>query len=1019
MFSKKINKILISEEEEDNDLIINNEDDEFNGENDKKLNPKNNIEIKVDYNPPKESEIPSSHKAENTNESKSNEIITNKNIFTPVPNNQNIITNTKDATGEEKTIFSKITEDLYLDNKIYLKPKKIYFDISKANEDNYNKLTIENYLFTCADKENSKNNKIINNFLERKTKEQNNKKIGSDPEKDDSENFMEIKGLYSDRKKEKTVKYNGRSPEQFIKEQKILEEKHKEYIDNLVKKHHEEEKIFIKDRPTISKQSEKLANMKKSGNKDIHIKLYEEYNIKKQKKEERYKNEYSLNANNKYKKLKHEDVMKNVKRLHQENEIRKKTLNESKLKYLSEIKNRSAVSLIEKKSNVIIYKRLINDYKTLIKSLFNKNISDNFDMAYSDYLVFIYKLGLVEKDYNIYDKKQENNIYITTGNNLVKNFENKYNNFDTERFNNNNIKNKILFSQNILKRNTYSRSKSTEKNKINEESKIDKVKNSWKIITKNKSTSEEEEKGNSRRILLFILSVYGIYKGDLNDNFIKKEFPFLSQEEDKSYNIDENLAKQIYKYFLFFRDNAISNISSKNKEKDKEQDKNINNIHIKNIKINKDSKSYVKTIDCKLDKNDINNSNNKVFSGSKSTKKMTVYQKFKHNIYKHKTVNDSSCINHTNIKEKNKEPEDNKESIIKHDKKDNSSFNIQNNSKNNISENIKEIHNITEKEKMLNSKEQINVNNLKKNLKPKKELIMKKKLNLNKGITSSSTKNINYKTNKNVKNIKRDISNKNYNSNKNIKKENTNYNITKDNDKVIQNKILPYKSIISPTAKSKIPTQDINPKQIMKKDKNLFHNKISYKTQKKKIVTKKNEENQQKQINESKKGKKNPKEVLKHDKEKNSSISNYIFKEDYRIKEDIESNSNFNNLEEGDKKEKNKISSQNFSESEFNIEKNEDLEKNKIDNASNNNNINNNNVNDENKNLEDKKENNNEIKKKNKYIFKIKIKEKIIKLIINKKDNIESKIEAFCKENNLDDEDKQEILQAINSNLNL
>ena len=381
-----------------------------------------------------------------------------------------------------------------------------------------------------------------------------------------------------------------------------MEEKHKEYIDNLVKKHHEEEKIFIKDRPTISKQSEKLANMKKSGNKDIHIKLYEEYNIKKQKKEERYKNEYSLNANNKYKKLKHEDVMKNVKRLHQENEIRKKTLNESKLKYLSEIKSRSAVSLIEKKSNVIIYKRLINDYKTLIKSLFNKNISDNFDMAYSDYLVFIYKLGLVEKDYNIYDKKQENNIYITTGNNLVKNFENKYNNFDTERFNNNNIKNKILFSQNILKRNTYSRSKSTEKNKINEESKIDKVKNSWKIITKNKSTSEEEEKGNSRRILLFILSVYGIYKGDLNDNFIKKEFPFLSQEEDKSYNIDENLAKQIYKYFLFFRDNAISNISSKNKEKDKEQDKNINNIHIKNIKLNKDSKSYVKTIDCKLDK---------------------------------------------------------------------------------------------------------------------------------------------------------------------------------------------------------------------------------------------------------------------------------------------------------------------------------------------------------------------------------------------------------------------------------
>jgi hypothetical protein len=287
-------------------------------------------------------------------------------------------------------------------------------------------------------------------------------------------------------------------------------------------------------------------------------------------------------------------------------------------------------------------------------------------------------------------------------------------------------------------------------------------------------------------------------------------------------------------------------------------------------------------------------------------------------------------------------------------------------------------------------------------------------LNLNKGITYSSTKNINYKTNKNAKNIIKDMSNKNYNSNKNIKKENISYNITKDVDKIIQNKILPYKSIITPTAKSKISTQDINPKQIMKKDKNLIHNKITYKEQKKKIITKKNEENQQKQINESKKGKKTPKEVIKHNKEKNSSISNYIFKEDYRIKEDIESNSNYNNSEDGDKKEKNKINNQNFSQSDFNIEKNEDLEKNKIDNASNNNN-----ANDENKNLDDKKENNNELKKKNKYIFKIKIKEKIIKLIINKKDNIESKIDAFCKENNLDEEDKAEILQAINSNLNL
>ena len=91
--------------------------------------------------------------------------------------NQNL--NENELFNEDKTIFSKIAEDLYLDNKNYLIPKKNYLDILKTEEDNYNRLTIENYLFTCADKENSKNNKIISNFLERKTKEQNNKKIGN------------------------------------------------------------------------------------------------------------------------------------------------------------------------------------------------------------------------------------------------------------------------------------------------------------------------------------------------------------------------------------------------------------------------------------------------------------------------------------------------------------------------------------------------------------------------------------------------------------------------------------------------------------------------------------------------------------------------------------------------------------------------------------------------------------------------------------------------------------------------
>ena len=282
MLSNKINKKQIFEEdEEDNDLIINNEDDSYTEiEQNQNQKGKEKLAIKIDDSNKKAQEVISIQKVEIPRESKNYETSTAKKIFTPVPiqsskkqiDNQNL--NENELFNEDKTIFSKIAEDLYLDNKNYLIPKKNYLDILKTEEDNYNRLTIENYLFTCADKENSKNNKIISNFLERKTKEQNNKKIGnSDLEKNDIENLAEIRGLYSDRKNIKLLKNSSRSPDQFIKEQKIFEEKHKEYMNKLIKKYNEEAKNEYKDKPTINKRSEQLANMNKS-NKDIYIRNY-------------------------------------------------------------------------------------------------------------------------------------------------------------------------------------------------------------------------------------------------------------------------------------------------------------------------------------------------------------------------------------------------------------------------------------------------------------------------------------------------------------------------------------------------------------------------------------------------------------------------------------------------------------------------------------------------------------------------------------------------------------------------
>ena len=108
---------------------------------------------------------------------------------------------------------------------------------------------------------------------------------------------------------------------------------------------------------------------------------------------------------------------------------------------------------------------------------------------------------------------------------------------------------------------------------------------------------------------------------------------------------------------------------------------------------------------------------------------------------------------------------------------------------------------------------------------------------------------------------------------------------------------------------------------------------------------------------------------------------------------------------------KGKIISQNFSESDYPIEKSEVSKKN----------MNSNDIivkDEQNKIDEKKNEEKNEEKKKRKFVFKIKVKNKFIKLIVNKGDDIESKTNAFCKENDLDDDDKEEILEAINNNLN-
>ena len=166
--------------------------------------------------------------------------------------------------------------------------------------------------------------------------------------------------------------------------------------------HNDEINLCLKDRPTISKQSEKIANMNKNSNKDVHIKLYEEFTARRKNIEEKNKNTLSLNEFELglKKKYDNEQIIESAKRLYKEYEKMQNNKNESKIQKLNDIKHLSSNSLINKNSKDIISKRLIEIYKKVLNELFLKNINDIFDFAFGDFLLFLYKLELVDRDYN-------------------------------------------------------------------------------------------------------------------------------------------------------------------------------------------------------------------------------------------------------------------------------------------------------------------------------------------------------------------------------------------------------------------------------------------------------------------------------------------------------------------------------------------------------------------------------------------------------------------------------------------
>ena len=425
-----------------------------------------------------------------------------------------------------KSAFSKISEIMYQKSKEEKFPKKKEKDLQKDGEERYDKFTEEAYLLAQANKSNRENKKIINEFLERKKKEELADKVGieSDKEKENElESFQDNKrsSVVTDR----NISFKSkRAFNEFLEDQKEKEEKHQEHLKTNEKEYKDKLDSNILDKPVLTEETIKIANKgKRNGNIGIHQRLYDEYNEIKLKKEKTEKEKLNMNKREE-KKIPKINIIKNVERLFVEYEEKKKRMNENIMKKEKEMRNKSSNRSSSKASNQIVFKRFKKVLENAIKTILDKNLDEKFEVNFSNFTKLLYKINFTTKNYfEVLEQKPDNEKEEKILQSIKSN------------------SSKVIFKKNKLE--------------LDREYKL--IIDAWKIITKNKEFKSDIS-GTSERTIIFFLSALGIYDGNINNSFIQKEFSFLiSEVKDNKYS---NLSKQIYKYFAIFKNNAINGL---------------------------------------------------------------------------------------------------------------------------------------------------------------------------------------------------------------------------------------------------------------------------------------------------------------------------------------------------------------------------------------------------------------------------------------------------------------------------
>ena len=437
-----------------------------------------------------------------------------------------------------KSVFIKISEDMY--TKFKSKPNKEVRDINKMEEDAYNKMTSETYIKTCENRENLKNKKIVQDFLDRKAKEDTNKKIGIEcDKKDQMKKLQDPKRALSVTDRNINFK-STRTLAQFLQDQKQKKNLGKN------KKNHKKIPISAKgnilpqDSTYIFSENQKGDECSEFTNFDIYNfdNISMQYNSdsilnnkydEKEKINKTFEMEKELLINpganfsliNTKNKKKENFVKDKINKPEPKKKLSKKKENNEKNKNI--VKDSSSTSN-NKKSTENITKKFLILYKDTLLNQFGQKYDNEFDVNYSAFLLLLYKLGFTNKNYSTLIESSEIELDKQS--------------IHSKEISDFSISNSSLSMSQISKKNgkifqkdsLAGKSLEDEVEKYKTTFKYDKEfqlsRDGWKIITE-KQNFDEEIGISSKKMFLFYISVLGLCKEEKSKKFMKKECGFF------------------------------------------------------------------------------------------------------------------------------------------------------------------------------------------------------------------------------------------------------------------------------------------------------------------------------------------------------------------------------------------------------------------------------------------------------------------------------------------------------------